>query len=75
MQTCLELVNVVRRGEGGGATLDLGLVALSGALGLPAGSAAGIFAIGRCAGWVAHSLEHYAAGYLLRPRARYTEPD
>ncbi len=73
--TCLELVDVVRRGEGGGATLDLGLVALSSALGLPVGSAAAIFAVGRCAGWVAHSLEHYAAGYVLRPRARYTEPD
>lgn len=73
VQTCLELVEAVRHGEGGGATLDMGLVALSAGLGLPAGSAAGLFAVGRCAGWVAHALEHYAAGYLLRPRARYTE--
>jgi citrate synthase len=73
LRTCLELVEVMRRGEGGGATLDLGLVALAAALELPPGSAAGIFAVGRCAGWVAHVLEHYEAGYLLRPRARYTQ--
>lgn len=72
--TCLELVDVVRRGEGGGATLELGLVALASALALPPGSAAGLFAVGRAAGWVAHALEHYEAGYLLRPRARYTAP-
>lgn len=75
VRTCLELVEVVTRGGGGGATLDMGLVALASALGAPNGSASGIFAVGRCAGWVAHSLEHYAAGYLLRPRARYTEGD
>lgn len=74
VRTCLALVEVVSRGEGGGATLDLGLVALAAALGLPGGSAAGLFAVGRAAGWVAHALEHYEAGYLLRPRARYAEP-
>ena len=74
VRTCFELVDIVGRGEGGGATLEMGLVALAAALGLPPGSAAGIFAVGRCAGWVAHVLEHYEAGYVLRPRARYTEP-
>jgi citrate synthase len=71
VRTCLSLVDVVTRSGGGGATLDLGLVALAAALELPPGSAAGIFAVGRCAGWVAHSLEHYQAGFLLRPRARH----
>ena len=74
VQTCIELVEVVKRGEGGGPTLEMGLVALAEALDLPSGSASGIFAVGRCAGWVAHVLEHYEAGYVLRPRARYTEP-
>jgi citrate synthase len=55
-------------------TVDLGLVALALALGLPPGSAAGIFAIGRAAGWVAHVFEQRAAGFLLRPRARYVGP-
>jgi citrate synthase len=31
--------------------------------------------MGRCAGWVAHVLEQYEAGYVLRPRARYLERD
>ncbi len=52
-------------------TLDLGLVALAGALGLPRGSAVALFAIGRTAGWIAHVLEQRSADFLLRPRARY----
>ena len=75
VRSCLSLVDVVARAGGGGATLDMGLVALSAALEFPPGSATGIFAVGRCAGWVAHALEHYQAGYLLRPRARYTHSD
>lgn len=52
-------------------TSDVGLVALSSALGLGAGAPLAIFAVGRLAGWIAHALEQRAAGYLLRPRARY----
>ncbi|OJH36289.1 citrate/2-methylcitrate synthase [Cystobacter ferrugineus] len=52
-------------------TVDLGLVALASALGLPAGAAAALFAVGRAAGWVAHVLEQREQGELLRPRARY----
>jgi citrate synthase len=52
-------------------TLDVGLVALTLCLGLPPGSATGLFAIGRSAGWIAHVLEQREAGVLLRPRARY----
>lgn len=51
--------------------LDAGLVALSAALALPAGSAAALFAIGRMPGWIAHALEQRSQGYILRPRARY----
>lgn len=52
-------------------TIDVGLVALASALGLSRGSALAIFACGRVAGWIAHALEQRAAGFLLRPRARY----
>lgn len=55
-------------------TLDMGLCALSGALGLPLGAASAIFALGRVAGWVAHALEQRTRPVLLRPRARYVGP-
>jgi citrate synthase len=71
VRTCLALVEAMHRGGRGGVTIDVGLVALCAALGVPDGSALGLFAVSRCAGWVAHALEQYAAGYLVRPRARY----
>ena len=51
--------------------VDSGAVVLRAALGMPAGAVAGLFAVGRAAGWVAHALEQVATGHLLRPRARY----
>ncbi len=54
--------------------VDLGIVALRAALGMQPGTSAGLFAIGRSAGWVAHIVEQYEGGHLLRPRARYTGP-
>ena len=65
------LLEAMKRGGHPAPTLDMGLVTLCHCLALPAGSAASIFAVGRCAGWVAHALEQRAARYLLRPRARY----
>jgi len=61
------------QGGFGGPSIDVGLVAVARALGLPVGTATALFAIGRTVGWVAHSIEQYEAGYLLRPRARYRE--
>ena len=55
-------------------TIDVGLVALTAALGLPRGAPLAIFASGRVAGWIAHALEQRAAGFVLRPRARYVGP-
>lgn len=52
-------------------TVDVGLVVLCSALGAPTGTAAGLFALARIAGWAAHALEQRATGVLLRPRARY----
>jgi len=70
-KTAFALLEAMKRGGHPAPTLDAGLVTLCHCLGLPPGSAASIFAIGRSAGWVAHALEQRAAGYLLRPRARY----
>jgi len=58
----------------GEPTLDVGLVSLRQALGLPSGTAAAIFAVGRVAGWIAHALEQSTSDTILRPRARYVGP-
>jgi len=54
--------------------VDAGLAALTAALGVAAAVGSGLFAVARCAGWLAHALEQRATGHLLRPRARYTGP-
>ncbi|MDR0225884.1 MAG: citrate synthase family protein [Burkholderiaceae bacterium] len=55
-------------------SVDFALVALRRHLGLPAGSAFGLFALGRCTGWLAQALEQRATGHIIRPRAAYTGP-
>lgn len=52
-------------------TVDIGLCALTSALGLGPGAPLAIFACGRLAGWIAHAIEQREAGFVLRPRARY----
>jgi citrate synthase len=54
--------------------LDFGLAALVRTYRLPAHAPALLFALGRTIGWIAHALEEYASGQLIRPRARYTGP-
>ena len=63
----LELVELVDTPP----SVDVGLAAFVAALDLPPAAASGIFAVARSAGWIAHALEQRAAGFLLRPRARY----
>jgi citrate synthase len=66
----LGIARVMER-QGLPATVDFGLALLGRALGLAAGQAALLFALGRAAGWVAHALEQRASSTVLRPRARY----
>jgi citrate synthase len=73
-RAALALVDAAAAAGRPAPNVDLGLVALAAALGLPRGSAAGIFAVGRAAGWIAHILEQQESGHLLRPRARYAGP-
>jgi len=73
VQSVVALVDAMQQGGFGGPSIDVGLVAVARALALPAGSATALFALGRTVGWVAHSLEQYEAGFLVRPRARYRE--
>jgi citrate synthase len=54
--------------------VDFALAAATTALGLPQGAALGLFVVGRTVGWIAHAIEQYQSGVLIRPRARYTGP-
>jgi citrate synthase len=52
--------------------IDFALAVLAQVLDLPPDASLSLFALGRTAGWIAHALEQYAQGTLIRPRATYT---
>lgn len=54
--------------------LDFGLAAVTRAYRLPDDAPFLLFALARTIGWIAHAMEEYASGHLIRPRARYTGP-
>jgi citrate synthase len=54
--------------------VDFGLASAAIGLGLPRSAALGLFVIGRTVGWIAHAIEQYESGILIRPRARYLGP-
>ena len=54
--------------------VDFGLAAVTAAYRLPDTAPTLLFAVGRTAGWIAHAMEEYASGELIRPRARYRGP-
>src|SRR5262249_17511675 len=70
-RTILAIVDALARDTTVLPTVDVGLAALVAALGLLPAAGSGLFAVARSAGWLAHVLEQRAAGFLLRPRARY----
>ena len=51
--------------------IDCALLMLEQRLRLPTGAAFAIFAVGRTVGWIAHALEQWREGTLIRPRAVY----
>jgi citrate synthase len=65
------VVEEVRELTGERPTVDLALATVARALGLPAGGAVALFAVGRTVGWIGHAIEQYASNALIRPRARY----
>lgn len=69
--TSLRVAAAMKDANAPGPTLDFGLVALCQRIGLPRGSAGALFAVGRCAGWIAHVMEQRRQGFLVRPTARY----
>jgi len=65
------LAEAVRDLTGTEPNVDFALSVMGRALGLPAHAPLGIFAVGRCVGWIAHAREQYATRTLIRPRSRY----
>jgi citrate synthase len=55
--------------------IDFALVAACDAFALPRDAPFGLFAVARCAGWIAHAIEQGQANALIRPRARYVGPE
>jgi citrate synthase len=54
--------------------VDFALGVLAAVAGLVEGAGQAIFAVARTTGWLAHALEEYDRGALIRPRARYSGP-
>jgi citrate synthase len=54
--------------------VDFALAAAATSLALPRHAALAIFILGRTVGWIAHAIEQYESGILIRPRARYIGP-
>lgn len=66
-----ELAACVERLVGERPNIDFALAAMTDACRLPRSAPLTLFALSRCAGWLAHALEQIATGKLIRPRARY----
>jgi citrate synthase len=65
------LIEAMQAMTGIAPNIDCALVALEQGLRLPVGAAFAIFAVGRTVGWIAHALEQWRDGTLIRPRAVY----
>jgi citrate synthase len=65
------LSEAVEAATGARDNIDFALLALTQDLALPADAPFILFAMARCAGWLAHAQEQLAGGALIRPRARY----
>lgn len=74
LDTALKVEEAVWRRDRLRPNLDFYLTVCARMLGFPGGLPAALFAVGRSAGWIAHSLEQYADNRLIRPRMRYRGP-
>lgn len=69
-----ELAAAVAAETGRAPNIDYALVTLAEVCGLPEDAPFAIFAVGRCAGWIAHAIEQGQSASIIRPRARYVGP-
>lgn len=68
------LQDAVRAVTGLAPNVDFALIAACEGLRLPSDAPFALFAVARCAGWIAHAIEQGQADTLIRPRARYIGP-
>jgi len=54
--------------------VEINAALLLDAVGLPRGAFMSVFAVARCAGWIAHALEQRRDGRLVRPSSAYVGP-
>ncbi|ODT86147.1 citrate synthase [Phenylobacterium sp. SCN 70-31] len=69
------LAETTRAVAGLAPNVDFALVAACEHLGLPSDAPFALFAVARCAGWIAHAIEQGQSAGLIRPRARYVGPE
>jgi citrate synthase len=69
-----ELREAVEEAIGEQPNIDFALAALTSVYALPQEAPLVLFALGRCAGWLAHALEQVTTGHPIRPRAHYVGP-
>ena len=68
-------LKTIANASGDSPSVDVALVMMERAYGLPVGAAFTVFAVGRTAGWLAHAIEQRSQAALIRPRARYVAAD
>ena len=69
-----DLRDAVEDAIGERPNVDFALAAVTKVFDLPHEAPLVLFALGRCAGWLAHALEQVTTGHPIRPRARYIGP-
>ena len=56
------------------ANVEIAAALLLDAVGIPREAFTAVFAVSRCAGWLAHAMEQRANGRMIRPVSRYVGP-
>ena len=56
------------------SNVEMNAALLLDAVGVPRDAFTPVFAIGRCAGWIAHALEQHSTGRMIRPASNYVGP-
>jgi citrate synthase len=54
--------------------VEINAALLLDAVGIPREAFTPVFAVGRCAGWLAHAMEQQQKGRLIRPSSAYIGP-